>query len=324
MSGQALNILLCGGESAGQQALRCLTGSPHRIVGVLAEPPGSGKAPGLWNQACARGLECLPAERIRCPEFALEVCERNVDVLLNVHSLYLVPEAVLEACRIGAFNLHPGPLPEYAGLDVPGWAIYNGETRHGVTLHEMVPQVDAGTIAYAARFDITERDTALTVMTRCVRHGIPLVERLLKDLYRDPADVPRIPQDLSRRRYFRRQPPQDGWIDWTRPAVQVVRHIRAADYSPFVSPWGHPAGRQDGTRIGFVHAVVTDRPAERPPGTVGPASESGVFVAAGDRWIDVRSVEVDGEKQKAADVLVSGQRLEGFARVDSRTVTVGK
>lgn len=58
----------------------------------------------------------------------------GIDLLLNVHSLYIVPEAVLRIPRYGAHNLHPGPLPQYAGLSTPSWAIYYGEAFHGVTL----------------------------------------------------------------------------------------------------------------------------------------------------------------------------------------------
>ena len=71
--------------------------------------------------------------------------EQGVDLLLNVHSLYLIARrTVVAAPRIGSFNLHPGPLPEYAGLNTPSWAIYNGEREHGVTVHWMEPGVDTG------------------------------------------------------------------------------------------------------------------------------------------------------------------------------------
>ncbi len=308
---EALNILLVGGESAGLQTLRLLIQSPHQVAGVLTSPETSARDSGLWNTARKNGIECLPAESVRLPEFAAEICERNVDVLLNVHSLYLIPAEVLEACRIGAFNLHPGPLPEYAGLDVPGWAIYHGETTHGVTLHSMVPQVDAGQIAYQSRFDIGPNDTGLTLMSRCVRQGIPLVETLLEDLYRDPASVPRIPQDLSKRRCFSRRPPNGGWLDWNRSAQQVVNQIRAADYSPFPSPWGHPVSLCDRESIGFVRATATVVSTGRPPGTVGSPTDRGVLVAAADSWVDVECIEHNGTRQKASEGLIRDTILRG-------------
>lgn len=303
------NILLVGGESAGLQTLKLLADSPHHIAGVMATPAGDDRHAELWNAAGKRGIERIPADRIRLPEFAAEICERQVDVLLNVHSLYMIPGAVLDACRIGAFNLHPGPLPEYAGLDVPGWALFHGETSHGVTLHEMVPEVDAGTIAYQSRFDIGPSDTGLTVMSRCVRQGMRLIESLLTDLYHDPSGIPRIPQDLTRRRVFFRRPPEGGRLDWNRPARAIVNHIRAADYSPFPSPWGHPRCVDGERTIGVIQAAVTDLPASARPGTVGDITATGVLVASGDLWVNVRLVEIAGNKRKACDELQPNTQL---------------
>ncbi len=312
-----LNIVLVGGESAGLQTLRLLTASPHRVVAVLATPAGSAKEPGLWNAAQKEGIRCIPADRIRLPEFAADLCHLEVDVLLNVHSLFLIPSEVLAACRVGAFNLHPGPLPEYAGLDVPSWALYHGETSHGVTLHEMVPEVDAGTIAYQTRFAIRDADTGLNVMSTCVRQGMTLVSTLLEDLYRNPDEVPRIPQDLKKRRYFYRRPPNDGRLSWNRSARQIVNHIRAADYSPFPSPWGHPVSLCGDSVVGFIRATLTGLSTSHEPGTVGTLTDTGVLVAAADQWINVELVMVENRKRKASDVLTEGTALKSHRSMES-------
>ena len=300
---QSLNILLVGGESAGTQTLKLLANSPHRIVGVLATRPSDHQHGGLWNAATKLGLTCLPAGDIQRPEFAVQLELLGVDVLLNVHSLYLIPAAVLEACRIGAFNLHPGPLPEYAGLDVPSWAIYNGETWHGVTLHAMVPKIDAGSIAYQSRFEIGPTDTGLKVMSNCVRHGMRLVKALLDDLYRDPTLVPQTVQDLSRRRYFFRQAPNGGLLEWNRSAVAIADHVRAADYSPFDSPWGHPVCQWGQIEVGVIRALASNVASDSAPGTVGDATDTGVLVASSDNWVEVQLVTIDGHRRNAVDVL---------------------
>lgn len=321
-----LNILLVGDESAGVQALRLLANSPHHVSAVMTTPSASPTEGTLWNAARRMSIETLPAKQIRSKDFATDVARREVDVLLNVHSLYLIPGEVLEACRVGAFNLHPGPLPEYAGLDVPSWAIYHGETTHGVTLHEMVPRVDAGFIAYQARFDIQHNDTGLTLMSKCIRAGIPLVKNLLDDLYVDPASVPCISQDFSRRRYFRRCAPNNGWLDWDRSAADVVNHIRAADYTPFHSPWGHPTAEIDDLSIGFVKAQVTDESTTAAPGTVGIFHGDDILIAASDRWVQVKLIEVRGTKRKPAGILTVGQPLsfQAFAATSSPRVPVNQ
>lgn len=64
--------------------------------------------------------------------------------------------------RMGSFNLHPGPLPRYAGLNVRSWAIYQDEQTHGVTLHWMEARVDTGPIAFETMFDLSADDSGLS------------------------------------------------------------------------------------------------------------------------------------------------------------------
>jgi len=92
-------------------------------------------------------------------------------------------------------------ISAYAGLNVPCWALYHGEVRHGVTLHRMVPEVDAGDVAYAATFPIGPDDTGLTLMARCVREGVALVDRLLADAAAG-VPIPAETQVLDGRRWF--------------------------------------------------------------------------------------------------------------------------
>jgi methionyl-tRNA formyltransferase len=160
--------LLVAEESAGIQVLRALAASPHRVVAAMTAPPTRGGGATVGGVAETLGVPVLPSERVRDAETADWIRAEGVDLLLNVHSLYLIVGEVVAAPRIGSFNLHPGPLPEYAGLNTPSWAIYNGEPRHGVTVHWMEPEVDTGPIAYSATFDLSESDTGLSVSARCV------------------------------------------------------------------------------------------------------------------------------------------------------------
>ena len=95
----------------------------------------------------------------------------EVDIILNIHSLFIINKEVVNAPRIGCFNMHPGPLPRYAGLNAVSWAIYRGETSHGVTIHKMEPGIDTGPIVYQELFDIDDADTGLTLSARCIRSG---------------------------------------------------------------------------------------------------------------------------------------------------------
>jgi methionyl-tRNA formyltransferase len=253
---------------------------------------------------------------VREPAFADWIHAHEVDLLLNVHSLFVINSDVIKAPRIGALNLHPGPLPEYAGLNAPSWAIYFGETRHAVTLHWMDVEIDTGAIAYSAGFDVEEEDTGLSLSARCVREGLPLIAQLLEAAAVDPSSIPRVPQDLSRRRYFGRDAPDGGRISWTRPAQRVVALVRACDYLPFSSPWGSATSRTDGQEVAVLKAARTGRPTDAEPGTVGEAEGDSVQVAAQDEWVLVSRVQPKGGRPvPAADVLTPGMRF-----VDETTI----
>lgn len=310
-----LNVLLVGEESAGIRALRAIAKSEHRLVGVMAREHGAAShGVSVWQAARQLGYDTWPAERVRDPRFAETVRAEAVDLLLNVHSLDIVTRQVLETPRIGCFNLHPGPLPRYAGLNAPSWALYHGETTYGVTLHKMVSQVDAGPIVYQSLFPVQARDTALSLYLKCVREGLVLVERLLETASRSPGQIPLTPQAPPSRSYFHGEAPENGRIRWARPAREILNFVRACDYRPWPSPWGQPRARLNGQEIGVVKAFGTGMPTDRAPGAIGPADDGRARVACGDEWILVQTVEIGGALLAAPDVLKSGDVLQDGGR----------
>lgn len=303
-----LKVLLVGAESAAVQVLRSLAASDHEVAGVLVERAETLGA-SLTRAAGALGLPVSPADRVSDPAFAHWIGERGIDLLLNVHSLSIVHGDVAAKPRIGSFNLHPGPLPAYAGLNTVTWAIARGETCHAVTLHRMDSGIDTGRIAYAETFPINESDTGLTVFGACVRLGVALVDRLLDDAERDPGSIPALPQVGERTVYRRRDVPNEGRIEWTRTARQVHDLARSCDFGPFRSPCGHPRARLDGREIAVVGTRRTRAPSSVAPGTVGEPDDGDPTVATADEWLAISRVAVDGRRMAASEVLRVGQVL---------------
>jgi len=187
-----VNVALVAEEAAGVQALRAVVDAGHRVAGVLTSSAAAASGAArrgatVAGVAADLGVPVWPAHLVRSPELAEILRDLTVDLLLNVHSLHVVHPAVLRAAAIGSFNLHPGPLPRYAGLNAPSWAVLHGESAHAVTVHWMTPGIDTGPVAYEATFALTEEDTGLTVSARCVRLGVPLLRRLLDDAAPDRA-----------------------------------------------------------------------------------------------------------------------------------------
>jgi len=298
-----VRVVLVAEEAAGVHALRRLAAREENLVAVLSGGlPERGK--GVPSHAAELGLDLLDSKLVTEPGFAEWLREREVDLLVNVHSILNPDPAVLAAPRIGAFNMHPGPLPTYAGFNAPSWAIAEGETRHAVTVHRMVAEMDAGPIAYEAWFEIAPEDTGLRVAAAGVMAGLPLLDRLLDDAA--GSGIPAREQGREGWRFFGFEVPHEGRLPWELGAKRVADLVRAADYAPFESPWGAFATSVEGAEVEVLRAVTTGEPSAARPGTVGPPREGAALVSAGDEWVAVERCRRDGTAAEPAEALPAG------------------
>jgi methionyl-tRNA formyltransferase len=313
-----MKVLLIGEQAAGVRALQLLAQKRTQIVAVMASPPRqAGHGVSVWNLATKLGYATWPAELVRDPNFATQVRDAAVDIMLNVHSMVLIRKEILEAPRLGSFNLHPSPLPRYAGLNSVCWAIYRGETEYAVTLHKLVPEIDAGPIVYQEGFGIEREETGLSLSAKCVSVGVPLVLRLLETAAQAPSNIPLSPQDLTKREYFGRDVPLNGNLSWNRPARWISNFVRASDFFPFPSPWGPPRTVLGESTIGIAKIRETGKPADVPPGTVGARTSGGVNVACADEWVIVQQLFLRGKYISAKDVLKTGDRFRCLVTLGS-------
>jgi methionyl-tRNA formyltransferase len=105
------------------------------------------------------------------------------------------------------------------------WAVLNGETETGATLHEMAAKPDAGAIVAQTSVPILPDDTAQEVFDKVTVAAEQTLWRVLPALL--AGEAPHLPNDLTRGSYFGGRKPEDGRIDWSKPAQQVYNLIRA-------------------------------------------------------------------------------------------------
>jgi natural product biosynthesis luciferase-like monooxygenase protein len=158
------------------------------------------------------------------------------DLLLNITWLRMLPPKLLERPQIAAINFHDGPLPRYAGLNAPAWALLHGEARHGVSWHRMAARADAGELLVQEHFDIAKGSTAFELNTRCYEAGLNGFERLLDAL--ESGQLTPIAQDFGQRSYFgaNARPLQAAVLDFRAPAAELERQVRALDFGPYPNP----------------------------------------------------------------------------------------
>lgn len=324
-----LRVLLVAEEAAGVRALRTLIALDCDVA-VVASADGTATS-SVWGAAGAARVHRWDVRDVmRSPA---GVGEFEPEILLNVHSLHILPADLLSMPSVGAFNLHPGPLPEMAGLDTVSHAILEERSTYGVTLHWMVPRVDAGAIAYEDRFEIAVDATALTLYGEAQKRGARLIERLVED-HAAGRRPPAREQDASRRRYYARGVPNEGVLDWRHSASHLAAFVRACDYGPFPSPWGRPRTWADGVEVELLSAAVEGSATEgpvvdarateanvaahsrrpdgvpaMPPGTCIEVQGGDALVATGAGVLTISRVRAHGNVVDAGAVVRPGARL---------------
>lgn len=308
---QDLKIVLVGTSST-LRILQQIAKLPRcQIIRVLVPDHANKAINSLGTAATAMGLDTAPARLVKEPSFADTLREWRTDLLYCARSPFIFCNPVIAAPRIGTINLHTGPLPEYAGRNVISWSLLNQEPTHGVTLHWMEEEIDAGPIAYQQRFPLTPHDTGVSVTGKCIRAACQLTEKLIEDANQDPPSVPRIQQDFAGRRYYNRDVPNDGWIDFEWTASRIEAFVRASNFFPFRSPWGTPQFALRGRTYGCLKAVANDAAAcVNQPGVVLRSEGEGVVVQCGQGELRLEELLDEGERISPSDVLAPADRLE--------------
>jgi natural product biosynthesis luciferase-like monooxygenase protein len=223
-----LRCWLLGSEALLAECGEILLRGGHEIRGVVTRAGRSAD----W--ALSRGLRVVDA----ASDYGEQVAEQPFDCLFAITHLAILPERLLRLPLRGAINFHDGPLPDYAGLNAPAWALMNGASRYGVTWHCMTGAIDAGAILERRDFAIAPDETTYSLNAKCFESAIDSFEDLLAKLVTGTLSAQ--PQDLGRRRYFERhrRPPHAGAIDWTRSAAEIEACVRALDYGRQPNPLG--------------------------------------------------------------------------------------
>jgi methionyl-tRNA formyltransferase len=159
------------------------------------------------------------------PEWIGRIAAFRPEVIFSFYYRHMLKDEILAIPHGGAYNLHGSLLPAYRGRCPVNWVLVRGETRTGVTLHQMVTKADAGDIIGQEVVPIERTDTAVILYKKLCDAAGELLDELLPLMKAGTA--PRIPQDLSKGSYFGGRKPEDGRIDWSWPAERIYNMIRA-------------------------------------------------------------------------------------------------
>ncbi len=345
-----MRILLLLGDF-GMPTLDALLASQHRpvcvVVATATEAPTVGR-PGEWIRDRIRplfwpGILC-PLPRDFRPWRALEILERagiphvkamelhasdlvrlaathQAELLLSVGYPKILPPPVLAAAPRGGMNVHPSLLPRYRGPSPVFWQVVLGETRTGVTIHRLTAEVDEGPILSQVETRIGAEETAGALFLRLARLAGPVVLKTLGRLEAgDVAERAQAPASATFQRRFREE---DSLLDWSRPAEDLARLVRACNPFP-----GARSSLPNGESVRIWRATVAAGPAGARCGEIVALRQSSFDVTTGSGVLRVRTATSDRRHRyptwgRAWPTLIPGITFTQVTQGDPREIDCG-
>ena len=205
------------------------------------------------------------------------------DFIFSFYYRRMLRPELLALAKRGAYNMHGSLLPKYRGRAPVNWAVLKGETETGATLHEMTAKPDAGAIVGQARVPIGPDDLAVEVFGKVTEAAVVVLRSSLKDLI--SGKIKPRPQDLSKGSYFGARRPEDGRIDWSRPAQEIHNLVRAVA-PPFPGAFAEFQGKT-------LRVLKTKLEEKRTARAQGPFQEGDQWWAVGGDGKVLRLLEVE-------------------------------
>lgn len=306
-----MRILFWGTPDFATPPLRALLGEGFDVVGVVTQPDrprGRSRSqldPSPVKQvALAEGLPVLQPEKPRGDAFLDEVRALAPDLSVVVAYGHILPRAVIDLPTHGTLNIHASLLPLLRGADPIRAAIRQGFATTGVTIMRMVPQLDAGPVLHALETPISDDETGGELTTRLSELGAQaLIEALA---LMETGALRETPQDDALATYAPKTEREHARLDWTRPAEDVARAIRA--YDPRPGAFGVLRGA-DVKLFGVRPVVVEERP-DVTPGEVIALGPQGMDVKCGEDAVRVAWAQPAGRPRLSVADWARGRGVE--------------
>ncbi len=311
-----LNIIFAGTPDFAAQHLVALLNSKHNIVAVYC-PPDKPAGRGKKLTACATKLLALehsiPVEQpinFKAVSDQEKLTQYNADVMVVVAYGLLLPEAILNAPRLGCINVHGSLLPEWRGAAPIQRSLEAGDEKTGVTIMQMDKGLDTGDMILTAECIIEHTDTSASLYEKLALLGpTALVDTLALMAQGDyNAEEHNTSQDNSLATYAHKLDKTEAELDWQLSAIELDRKIRA--YIPwpvaqFTFTESNTEKKQH--RIRTWQASTLDVNSDKPIGTIISVDKSGIVVATANGAICLEVLQLPGKKALPVQDIINGR-----------------
>ena len=283
--------------------LSALRDAGHEIAAVYSQPPaprGRGhelKPSPTHAFAHAHGIPVGTPLSMRDPDEVAAFAALGLDAAVVVAFGQILPGAVLDAPRLGSFNLHASLLPRWRGAAPIQRAIMAGDKGPGVEGMRMTEGLDEGPVLASETVRIDALETAGTLHDRLAVTGAALLVRAMAQVERGAAtETPQAQDGLV---YAKKIRPKEARLNWARPAAELDRKIRGL--SPFPGAWFEVPGEKGRVRVKALLSRL-----EEGAGEPGLALNGELLIACGEGAVRLLRVQREGKGPQEAEVFLRG------------------
>ncbi|MGB0062994.1 MAG: methionyl-tRNA formyltransferase [Terracidiphilus sp.] len=315
-----LKLVFCGTPQFAVPTLEALLAAGHQIALAVSQPDRPvGReqqltAPPAKQTALAAGIPVTQPENIRNnAEFQAQLQAIAPDAIVVVAYGRIIPPWMLALPRLGCINLHASLLPKYRGAAPIQWAIAIGDAFTGNTTMLLEEGLDTGPILLQKTMEIRPEQTSTELFPALAREGAPLVVETLAGLA-DGSIKPQ-PQNHEGATYAPLLKREDGHMDFAaRSATELHNRWRG------FQPWPGAFTALDGKklivhRMSVMHESEAQRLGDAAPGTVHIESYQFFVACAGNTWLELKEVQLEGKKRLNAAEFLRGNPLAADARL---------
>ena len=301
-------IVFMGTASFSLAVLQMLLENQYHVVGVVTQPDryvGRKKVltmPDVKVEALKYDIPVIQPVRIK--EDYQAILDLQPDLIITAAYGQIIPQALLDAPRLGCVNVHASLLPLYRGGAPVHQAIIDGQDKTGVTIMYMVKKMDAGDIISQKETPILQDDTVGILYDRLSDLGAKLLKETLPDILKGTNQ--RIPQDESLVTYAPTLSREDERIDWNLSVKQVYNKVRGTN--PWPGSYTTYQGKTVKIWAGQVHQCenAIKHHAHQDNGTIVKICKEAIGVKVNDGVYLITELQIEGKKRMSVKDYLNG------------------
>jgi len=313
-----LKIVFAGTPDFSVAALDALVESPHQVVAVYTQPDrpaGRGRqlaGSPVKQYALQHSLPVEQPQSLKDADSQAVLKGYAADLMVVVAYGLILPEAVLQAPRLGCINIHASLLPRWRGAAPIQRANLAGDTESGVTIMQMDKGLDTGAMLYSVKTPISASDTGSSLHDRLARLGADALLEALRQI--QSGSVQALAQQDEQACYAAKLNKAEALLDWQRSALELDRQIRA------FNPWPVAETQWQGKRLRVWQAqVLASEDAQlimgqgntAEPGSVIAVQREGVDVMTGNGVLRLTQLQLPGKKALPVSDLINSCDFTG-------------